>query len=185
MWDYTTVQTMEFTPQQAEQFTNLSRDMLRDWRRRGLLQDIGSQSKTGRWTYALGDLIALAAAKTIESLGVDLYRALEIGSKARAGIADWARSKPLSENISKCPFLACWPIETGKKLTRYGVREGEVEMLLVDDLNAIPKFAGFGAIVIDLRKVAFELPEALRELLVASSDARFTNTQSASKSVAE
>ena len=151
--------TDTYTPSDIEALgVPLSPDNLRDWRRRGMLDNFGRVDAVGRWTYRKGDVVALAAAKLIEGLGVDLSRAIEIADKTRVLIVDGLRGKE-----PEYRFIAAWPVETGQA-NMSGIPAGRLESIQLNDLNRISEYVGIGASVIDIEKIVQAMPDGVKAL---------------------
>ncbi|TPN49351.1 hypothetical protein [Mesorhizobium sp. B1-1-7] len=105
-----------YTPSEIKAAIGTTPDMLRDWRRRGLLENFGVLGSNGKWTYAYGDVIALAimAFLVTRRIASDLGDALHI---ARAAVpyvvARLEKSTPSLSRYREVGFLAAWANRDG------------------------------------------------------------------------
>jgi DNA-binding transcriptional MerR regulator len=153
--------TIEFGQSEVSQITGISSVTLRDWRRRNLLDGIGTTNAAGRWCYRRGEIVTLASAKQIETLGIDLSRSIEIAVASRGIISERLRP-PDKRLFEQHKFIASWPVESGQ--TRVGAPVGKLEAVQFNDLNRIVEYAGIGAIVIDIEKITQAMPKKIQDL---------------------
>lgn len=85
-----------YTPTDVETATGgaVTPTILRDWRRRGLLNDIGRSDEGGRWRYLRGEVCALAVASHLVEKGLTIERAIGFASRMRAAVIAWLTSEP-------------------------------------------------------------------------------------------
>ncbi|WP_436642484.1 hypothetical protein [Microbaculum sp. FT89] len=144
-----------FDPREVAHHTGVSAASLRDWRFRGLLEEIGQLRPNGRWGYGYGDIAALAIAHLLASsrLVADLDFAIKLGRYATQFV--WAHLKgdddltDLDRRYRDLPFIAAWPM--GKDL----------QIELFEKLENATQYSVPGWIALDCRQVA----EALRPRL--------------------
>ncbi|SCW56463.1 hypothetical protein [Ancylobacter rudongensis] len=166
-----------FSPQQIRELTGITPETLRDWRHRGLLTGFGvvplengwtrdlekiKQLKRPTWLYLRGEVTTLALAKSLTTLRVELSAALHIASLLNLYVIAW-----LVESYGAyrdMPYAIAWPEEDGHP-SPIGIEPGKFGVVRLDDLNRIPAYAGGKALVFDLKKLALDLPEPLRDLL--------------------
>ncbi|MER8491157.1 hypothetical protein NKH53_23245 [Mesorhizobium australicum] len=98
-----------------------SPDVFRDWRRRGLLEDVGTLKGNGKWKYSYGDLVRLAIANFLiaRRITVDLRDALQVAGAAvpyviaRLRPEDWPQQFRAHFEIG---YLAAWVNRDGDAL---------------------------------------------------------------------
>lgn len=170
---------MLYTPQEIHGFGIVTPEVLRDRRRRGLIDGIGEillpdgstssnpEHPAARgidrltWLYPLGDVTALAIAEIIiKGMKLDLGHALAIAHKINAKVLAWvpgAIEEP--ERWREPRFAIAWPVdETGG----FGSHNDSLEVVAVSDLNAFTRYAGAQGVVIDCKEMASRLPAKLR-----------------------
>ncbi len=145
------------SPSEVERRTGLSPDVLRDWRRRGLLT-FGDQQENGRWAYKVGDVAHLAIVSFLTKWRIvsDLTDAFRLASFAVPYVyASIAGDESLDEELGDFPHLIGFVAHEGEPL--------QVEA--VDDLDhARESFLVPGFIVIDTNLLAGKLARPLEGL---------------------
>ena len=63
-------------PAKLAEVTGLSADMQRDWRRRGYIENLGTQGSNGRWEYDWADALYVYLMRQMYDGGCELSRAL-------------------------------------------------------------------------------------------------------------
>lgn len=147
-----------YSPSDVAEFSGINADLQRDWRRRGFLDDYGSQSEAGRWTYRVGDVVALAVAKRIldRRIVASVGDALRIANFANALIWHWLEPKNSTDLV-----------QSGFRQTDFVVAyyaHGTIQLHAASATTLTTNkgsIVGEGAIVINTRQMA----EALRAQL--------------------
>ena len=67
-----------FSITETSYYTGITPNVLRDWRRRGIIDSIGIQQDNKRWTFAVSDLVALIVMNRLSDQGLDLLNGEEI-----------------------------------------------------------------------------------------------------------
>lgn len=172
---------LRYAPADIEKFGGPSPDVLRDWRRRALLRNIGAVAlPDGNWTgdlddprlpaggrltwgYLKGEMLRLVLARELTKLGLDLDRAMLVSDLAAQHVVDWIVPAVTAKNMVRRShrFIAAWP---GEDSNDPNERFRRLVMVRLDDLNRLPLHAGPKSIILDLEKLAAALPEKLRAL---------------------
>lgn len=87
---------MQYSPADVETATSgdLKPNVLRDWRRRGLLEGIGRQDANGRWRYTRANVCHLAIASYLARQGLTIERALSMAAFACNAVIGWLAEVP-------------------------------------------------------------------------------------------
>jgi hypothetical protein len=87
---------MMYSPADVEIATSgdITPDVLRDWRRRGLLEGMGRMEKSGRWRYDRASVCSLAIASYLADQGLKIERAIIIAGTARNAVIAWLAKEP-------------------------------------------------------------------------------------------
>lgn len=163
---------IHLSPSDIEELTGVSPDVLRDWRRRGLLKRIGhivlpdgsitSDVERVRemgvsrpaWLYALGDAVRLTIARNIGGLTNDIETQIAIADFATPSVVEFAMKSKAVPALVDRRFLVVWRHEGGG-----------FEAVRFDDLNNIVNHDVARAVVIDMHREASQLPVKLVRLL--------------------
>lgn len=100
-------------------------EQLRDWRRRGFLENIGKDIR-GRWEYSDGDLLVLTLAQAFRDKTGDLERSITISLWS----LHFYRARDLGENVSRYLFFFEVDGEDGVRKMR---------MIHADDINLLAR----------------------------------------------
>ncbi|MDF2119544.1 hypothetical protein PY365_28680 [Roseiarcaceae bacterium H3SJ34-1] len=171
---------MTLSPSEVATLVGFSPDVLRDWRRRGFLNDLGKlllpNGKTtddpnhpdlanvGRqtWVYSKGDLLAFAIAKHAIELGVGIEIAIEISDHVVPHVDAWLDPKG-RKNYREPRWFAAWPSTEGLNPT--GADHDHFAVARVSSLERLAEVMGSKAIILDTKKLAEAMPAALVEKL--------------------
>lgn len=165
--------TRFFQPSAIEALTGVSPTKLRDWRRRGLIDDLGVYALPGgswttdakhpdigdrpTWAYRQGDVLCLAVAVVLTGLGLELTTALDIARDVRTPLRQRIEGK-----AARYRFMIAYPSAMGAVVQH---EDKPTQAALLSDLNSLSKYGTPGAIVVDLEHMAASLPEQLWEAL--------------------
>lgn len=144
--------TRKIGPAEVERRTGLSTDVMRDWRRRGLLH-VGKQGDNGRWTYTVGDVAQLAIVNALTRWRIvsDLADAFRVADYAVPHVYARLSNDPTMRNALDFRFLTAFAIRTSERLQVEAVR----------DLSDVAWMAVPGFIVVDLDRLSVALSDAL------------------------
>lgn len=145
----------KYAPADIERLKVSTSDVLRDRRRRGLLDGWGEQAGN-RWLYSGHEVVALAVADLVSRTGVDLAYALWIGwetaSRAVGRLID-------DKELYSKRFGIFWTTNAGKPWVR---TDGfELQWWWTNDLAELTKSKATAATVIDVEHIARHLPAEL------------------------
>lgn len=168
-----------FQPNEVKAKSGVDPDVLRDRRRRGLLEGIGViQLPNGGWTkdpeearklgiervswvYTVGDLLALVVAERLTAgLGIDLVKALDLATQINTVVYDWAIQ---AAGADKHRYVLAWPSTEGENPS--GVTVDRLSVIRLNDLNRSENYMAEKAILLDLKRLADRLPEPLLTLI--------------------
>ncbi|MGO7263761.1 hypothetical protein [Rhizobium leguminosarum] len=149
-----------FDPADLSQYSGLSPDNQRDWRRRGFLDGVGELQSNGRWKYSAINVIRIAVAKTLVSrrLVTDIADAIHIAGRVASYV--WFRLSAPSKTPDK--------IEDHYRQIRYVVAFGameegdQIQIEVFEKLESVGKFRLGALLVVDCHILADELAEILR-----------------------
>jgi len=120
-----------YLPQEIMEYAGVAPDMLRDWRRRGLIDGFGmillpDGSTTSnlehpallevlrpQWVYTISDLTALAIARHLNAeLRLDLKDALQLATSMNAKVLAWLPGHygNLTRDYREPRFVLAWPL---------------------------------------------------------------------------
>ncbi|MCH4541524.1 MerR family transcriptional regulator [Ochrobactrum sp. A-1] len=148
--------TRLISPSEVEARTGLSPDVLRDWRRRGLLQ-LGTQQDNGRWGYSVGDVAQLAVVNILMKWRIisDLTDAFHVAGSAVPYVYAAVADDPVyAKKVGKLPFLVAFNFWEG----------GRLQVEVHASLDEVFKLQPLGLIALDLNKVMEQLHEPLNGL---------------------
>lgn len=148
--------TRLISPSEVEARTGLSPDVLRDWRRRGLLQ-LGTQQDNGRWGYVVGDVAQLAIVNHFTKWRIisDLSDAFHVSGFAVPYVyAFVADDQTFKKQVGKLPYLVAFNVRQGERL--------QVEKAYSLEETLQLRLPGF--VVVDTRVLAEHLSDQLADL---------------------
>lgn len=145
----------KIAPAEVERRTGLSTDVMRDWRRRGLLH-AGTQGDNGRWTYTMGDVAQLAIVNALTRWRIvsDLTDAFRVADYAVPHVYARLSNDPTMRNALDFKFLTAFAVRPTERL--------QVEA--VTDLSEVSWMSVPGFIVVDLDRLSIALSDALEGL---------------------
>jgi hypothetical protein len=165
---------IHLSPSDIEEMPGPSPDILRDWRRRGLLRGIGhivlpdgsitSDTEIARaagvnrpaWLYALGDAVRLVIARNLGALTNDIETQLTIANLATPSVVEFAMKSSAIPALVDRRYLVVWRDDTDR-----------FAALRFDDLNNLANYEITHAIIIDMHREAARLPAKLLRLLAS------------------
>lgn len=134
-----------YRPSDIERIIGFAPATLRDWRRRGLLADIGHRDPNSAredWRYDDTDLLVLAILKSLLREGLMITSAID----AAFGLASFVTSH-LNIDSREPDLCVVFPNQ-----------EGEIEVGRAEDIADLEKVAAPASLIINLRTLADELP---------------------------
>lgn len=154
----------QYSLQEIQERTGIDPENLRDWRRRGLLEGVGTLQENGRWSYRVGDVLLLAiAVHLVRQSGLHLAHALKIAAFANPPL--WCRASHeagrYADQQRAIRFLVAWSNE----------ENGVVQVEWIRDLNNIPAFGQAHSHLIDLDALAKSLSPIISRLAAERHDA--------------
>lgn len=146
-----------FSASEASRYSGISQDVLRDWRRRGVLEGVGAAQPSGRWLFSFHEIILLAIVRTLEPNGQSI--AVLFFMAHHLFISVLQELRPDDEFRDFARKLSCfWYNETD------GQMMGPMRIQSLEDWSSIP--SAFPQIVlIDSERLAAAMPETLRSAL--------------------
>lgn len=153
----------DLSPSQVAQLSGISVDKIRDWRRRGLIEELGSFAGN-KWQYSLLDASVFACAAVLNQSGYSLDRCLLIARMMRQPVYARLGQRSISEIALNKRF---WIFSfTSEKKTP--------DFWLVENLEEIPEVPSSSFIVVDNDQLTQELPKtflsAYQSALQAEAD---------------
>lgn len=151
--------TRLISPSEVEERTGFSPDMLRDWRRRGILTT-GTLQANGRWGYVVGDVAQLAIVNLLTKWRIvsDLTDAFHIADFAVPYVYACVANDPhFKEKVGKLPYLVAFNVRAGER----------TQVVAHWDIKDIFELRIPGFVIIDTERLALELQEPLAGLFDA------------------
>lgn len=150
-------------PSEVSEITGVSPEMQRDWRRRGLMDDLGEVTNS-RWRYSVHDAFTLWIVRKLTESGIALVDAMDPASLAASDLLKdenifLVARKKHQELLSKHASGADTTVVT-RYMTLYRDNE-EWGYTSMDDLSLLQKFGWPVAFVIDIWHLAATAPNAL------------------------
>ena len=112
--------------------------------------------------YHRGDLVVLAVARNLVELRLDLEVSFQIANHASKHV-DAFRDPKAPASWRRHRWLAGWPVHDGREGERS--LPGPFALMFFDDLNRLIQRGGPKAVLVDLEKMARDLPDTLWEVL--------------------
>lgn len=145
-----------FEPNEVSTIAGLTPDKLRDWRRRNLLDDVGTELANGRWVYSFGDVSLLAISGWLLKAGFvsDLKPALRIAARINAVVWNFIAEPDHSEIVERSGrYFMVLP-------------EGSIEQRWTIAFPTAEALRGYpAATVIDCKVLAETLSPSLRAMI--------------------
>lgn len=153
----------DFSQAVTSRLSGVSLDVMRDWRKRGLLDGVGEQTETGRWVYSFTEIVILSIVRVIEGCGQPIrtmiYMADRLSLFVFARFSSEPELKAFAGKDAKFPLAM-----NGEVSARFA------PSALPDDTDAI--FAEHPlAIDVNIAKLIDMLPAEVKNLLDDSEDA--------------
>ena len=109
---------MLYAPSDVEAATggDLTPNVLRDWRRRGLLQGFGQSDDNGRWRYARREVCIFAIASHLADEGLTIERSMTLAVTACNAVIAWLVEEPTDFHLqvkARYPFVVAFQGRTG------------------------------------------------------------------------
>lgn len=151
-------------PAEVGELTGVGPDTQRDWRRRGLIEDLGKQDAHGRWRYSSYDCLTLWIARRLVDAGFNIADVVPV---AMISAGKLTRSKNTFLWMRRRADIARGEAPTlngdGTLVTRYMVLylDGEWGFRETDNLNEMFKSGWPVAHVVDLWHLAATAPKDL------------------------
>ncbi|HEY9147517.1 MAG TPA: MerR family transcriptional regulator [Gammaproteobacteria bacterium] len=149
-----------FSQADASRLSGISPDILRDWRRRDLLGNLGERGEGDRWRYSFDEILRLAIVKALEpngqTIGVLLFMAFLLADS----VIDELRGSPY-DGFSRANS-AFWFNESGNLMKPISLKS-------LDDLSAVPAPSP-QFILVNSARLASVMPEGIK-LLVGTGEA--------------
>ncbi|MFG1344372.1 helix-turn-helix domain-containing protein [Xanthobacter autotrophicus DSM 431] len=139
---------MQVGARELERIVGVRPDVLRDWRRRGLLADIGVR-KGEAWYYDRVDLLILSILKALLAEGLRIESAID----AAFGISCFVTGR-LELPLDDKPDLA----------VVFPDQDGEISVARIEDMLGLARISCPASLVIDLVKLTRDLPEGVRNI---------------------
>ena len=121
-----------FDPLEIEAIGGPSPQKLRDWRHRGLLEDIG-ELRSGRWAYGMTDVLILGCAALLVEQGIEIAPAMELAKGGQGLLFAWLVAGSLHDNEMLADFRAqdevVFVFHDDKARFKYSARRWKWEML--------------------------------------------------------
>lgn len=153
----------DFSQAVTSRLSGVSLDVMRDWRKRELLDGVGEQTDTGRWVYSFDEIVILSIVRVIEGCGQPIrtmiYMADRLSLFVLARFSDDEIFAPYRNRDAKFPLAM-----NGEVSARFS------PLAPPDDLGAI--FAEHPlAIEVNVAKLIDMLPAEVKNLLDDREDA--------------
>lgn len=152
--------TPTLTPAAVELHAGIGVDNLRDWRRRKLLDGIGTCAATGRWTYSVADVVALAVARELLDQGVALTLAIRTALASATSVSAWLMPTA-SETVMAL---------RENRFTLAFMDDGQPQALLFRDFRNIDVMKLPVAVTVDSMHMADRLRPRLGDLFAKEGD---------------
>ena len=125
-----------FDPIEIEAIGGPSPQKLRDWRHRGLLKDVG-ELRSGRWVYAMSDVLVLGCTGLLVDQGLEIAPAIELAKAGQGLLFAWLVAGTPHDNHMMADFRAqeevIFVFRNDKAHSSYSARRWKWEMLQAAD----------------------------------------------------
>lgn len=130
----------------AASAAGINANTLRDWRRRGLIDDVGVQGETSRWTYSKQDIVHLALIHFLDvKAEMSLKKATLVAAHCAAHVLELLEGRP-----------APGYFHVGKGVGRF-----DVQVMLSDSAEHLAERGFLSVETFDLDVLAESLPSTL------------------------
>jgi hypothetical protein len=177
-----------FTPAEVSDLIGVSPENLRDWRRRGLIDSLGALatptgwttdpddpalagSRRATWGYRLGDVTALATARQLQDMGLDLSSSLQVAEQLTnimlvRAFPGWAAEHAMPSWVSaaKTDFVAALQGRDTDGIGDMALPVDRYTVLQITDLAMLPQWIGTKALVLNVKRLAEQWPEGVKAL---------------------
>lgn len=147
-----------FSASEASRYSGISQDVLRDWRRRGVLDGVGAAQPSGRWLFSFHEIILLAIVRALEpngqSIAVLFFMAHHLAFSVLNALRPEEDLSGFARNVS-----CFWFNETD------GQMMGPLKMRSLEDWSSIPSPSA-QIILVDSERLAAAIPADVRAVLV-------------------
>lgn len=165
-----------FSPADITALTGTSPEKLRDWRRRGIISDLGFYAipgkdegtrdpndprlpQTKRWSYSKGDLLQIALVNEFSKFNIDLSFAFELSETCLSFVWAFLNPNSMPASFTDSKYMIAVPTGAGFDL----IGNTKVQAVRINDLELIKKYIGSTAILIDFEQLALSMPAGVRE----------------------